>query len=158
MAKKEENIFEKFYSSYTLDLASAFWVFGVFGSAIAGFIFGYLSDVIHHWLILPYYAIVLHIIIALLECTGRYIKEKKEKPEGDSSESEIQTNKKASFCYIGHQSPHNACVQVSDVKKCMSGKIFKQTYIPVRQAESLIGKIACNDIKKDEPLQFSNFE
>ena len=40
----------------------------------------------------------------------------------------------------------------------MSGKIFKQTYIPVRQAESLIGKIACNDIKKDEPLQFSNFE
>ncbi len=81
MAKKEENIFEKFYSSYTLDLASAFWVFGVFGSAIAGFIFGYLSDVIHHWLILPYYAIVLHIIIALLECTGRYIKEKKEKKE-----------------------------------------------------------------------------
>ncbi len=40
----------------------------------------------------------------------------------------------------------------------LSGKIFKQTYIPVRQAESLIGRIACNDIKKDEPLQFTDFE
>ena len=40
----------------------------------------------------------------------------------------------------------------------LSGKIFKQTYIPVRQAENLIGKIASNDIKKDDPLEFSDFE
>ena len=81
MANNEENIFEKFYSSYTLDLATAFWIFGVFGSAIAGFIFVYLSEAIHPWLIWGYYGIVLHIIIALLECAGKYVKEKKEKKE-----------------------------------------------------------------------------
>ena len=81
MANKEENIFDKFYSSNTLDLATAFWVFGVFGSVIAGFIFGFLSEAIHPWLIWGYYAIVLHIIIALLECAGKYVKEKKEKKE-----------------------------------------------------------------------------
>ena len=81
MAKEEENIFEKFFGSNTLDLASAFWIFGVFVSAIAGFIFGYLSVAIHHWLILPYYAITLYIIIALVECAGKYIKKKKEKKE-----------------------------------------------------------------------------
>lgn len=63
-------------------------------------------------------------------------KETKEKPEEDKSESEIQTAKKGNFCYIGHQSPHNACVQVNDVRKCMSGKIFKsmkecQGYKPI---------------------------
>ena len=78
MAKEEENIFEKFFGSNTLDLASAFWIFGVFVSAIAGFIFGYLSEAIHHWLILPYYMITLYIIIALVGCAGKYIKEKKE--------------------------------------------------------------------------------
>ena len=81
MAKEEENIFDKFYSSHTLDLASAFWVFGVFVSAIAGVIFGYLSETIHHWLILPYYAICLHIIIALVTIAGKYIKKKEEKKE-----------------------------------------------------------------------------
>ena len=58
MAAKEENIFEKFYGSYTLDLASAFWIFGVIVTTIAGLIFGYLSEAIHHWLILPYYYIM----------------------------------------------------------------------------------------------------
>ena len=42
MAKEEENIFYKFYVTQTLDLASAFWIFGVIVSALAGFIFGYL--------------------------------------------------------------------------------------------------------------------
>ena len=35
MAKEEENIFEKFFGSNTLDLASAFWIFGVFVSGSA---------------------------------------------------------------------------------------------------------------------------
>ena len=34
----------------------------------------YLSEAIHHLLILPYYAITLYIIIALVECAGKYIK------------------------------------------------------------------------------------
>ena len=81
MAKEEENILDKFYRSYTLDLASAFWVFGVFGSAIAGVVIGYLSDIIHPWLIWIYYGIVIHIIIALGEIAEKHIKEKKEKKE-----------------------------------------------------------------------------
>ena len=81
LKKEEENIFEKFYSSYTLDLATAFWVFGVFGSAIAGFIFGYLSEAVHWLFIWAYYGIVLHIIIALVTIAGKYIKKKQEKKE-----------------------------------------------------------------------------
>lgn len=51
-------------------------------------------------------------------------KNKKDKPKKDESESEIQQNKKGNYCYIGHLSPQNACIQVNDVKKCMSGKVF----------------------------------
>jgi hypothetical protein len=79
--QEQENIFEKFYSSYTLDLASAFWIFGVIGSAIAGLIFGYLSEAVHSLFIWAYYGIVLHIIIALVTIAGKYIKKKQEKKE-----------------------------------------------------------------------------
>ena len=52
----------------------------------------------------------------------------------DDSESNIQ-EKKGGYCYIGHQTPHNACIEVDDVGKCLSGKIFKaneecKEYIP----------------------------
>ena len=57
--QEQENIFEKFYSSYTLDLASAFWIFGVIGSAIAGLIFGYLSEAVHSLFIWAYYGLSL---------------------------------------------------------------------------------------------------
>jgi hypothetical protein len=49
---------------------------------------------------------------------------KKEDAKPDMTESEIQ-KKNAGFCYIGHQTPHNACVKIDDTKKCMSGKFFK---------------------------------
>ena len=42
----------------------------------------------------------------------------------DESKSSIQEKKKPGFCFIGHQSPHNACIQLDDTKKCMSGKVF----------------------------------
>jgi hypothetical protein len=42
----------------------------------------------------------------------------------DSVESTIQEKKKPGFCYVGYQAPHNACIQLDDVKKCMSGKAF----------------------------------
>ena len=42
----------------------------------------------------------------------------------DSNKSSIQEKKKPGFCYVGYQTPHNACVQLDDVKKCMSGKVF----------------------------------
>jgi len=54
------------------------------------------------------------------------MKQKKEKSDAkpDESKSSIQEKKKPGFCFIGYQSPHNACIQLDDVKKCMSGKVF----------------------------------
>jgi hypothetical protein len=46
------------------------------------------------------------------------------KPSPDNNDSTIQEKKKPGFCYVGYQAPHNACIQLDDVKKCMSGKIF----------------------------------
>ena len=51
--------------------------------------------------------------------------ELKQKPNEDSSESNIQNHVKGSYCFIGNQTPHNACVEISDTTKCMSGKLFK---------------------------------
>jgi len=51
--------------------------------------------------------------------------ELKEEPNEDSSESNIQNHVKGSYCFVGNQTPHNACVEVSDTTKCMSGKLFK---------------------------------
>jgi hypothetical protein len=46
-----------------------------------------------------------------------------EKVNPDSTKSSIQ-EPKPGICFVGYQTPHNACVQVDDVKKCISGKIF----------------------------------
>jgi hypothetical protein len=56
------------------------------------------------------------------------------KPSNDTSDSKIQ-KKEGGYCYIGYQTPHNACIKVDDVSKCMSGKVFKSKarcddYIP----------------------------
>ena len=61
-------------------------------------------------------------------------KKKKKKPGNDSSDSKIQ-QKEGGYCYIGYQTPHNACIKVDDVTKCMSGRVFKtknkcDSYIP----------------------------
>lgn len=62
-------------------------------------------------------------------------KENKENATPDVSESSIQKKKTGGFCFIGHQTPHNACIKVDDVRKCLSGKVFKtmsecNDYIP----------------------------
>jgi len=61
-------------------------------------------------------------------------KKKNNKPNNDTSDSKIQM-KEGGYCYIGYQTPHNACIKVEDVGKCMSGKVFKtktmcDDYIP----------------------------
>jgi len=61
-------------------------------------------------------------------------KKKNNKPNNDTSDSKIQM-KEGGYCYIGYQTPHNACIKVDDVGKCMSGKVFKtktmcNDYIP----------------------------
>jgi len=59
---------------------------------------------------------------------------KKNKPVNDTSDSKIQ-QKEGGYCYVGYQTPHNACIKVDDVGKCMSGRVFKtkarcDEYIP----------------------------
>jgi sialic acid synthase len=39
----------------------------------------------------------------------------------------------------------------------LSGKIFKQQFIPVRESNKVIGQIASRDIAKGEPLKYSDF-
>tara|TARA_B100001142_G_scaffold321704_2_gene368813 strand:+ start:85 stop:900 length:816 start_codon:yes stop_codon:yes gene_type:complete len=61
-------------------------------------------------------------------------KKNNNKPMNDSSNSKIQM-KEGGYCYIGFQTPHNACIKVNDIDKCMSGKVFKtkarcDEYIP----------------------------
>jgi hypothetical protein len=51
-------------------------------------------------------------------------KKSDKKAEPDNMNSSIQEKKKPGFCYVGYQAPHNACIQLDDVKKCMSGKVF----------------------------------
>ena len=61
-------------------------------------------------------------------------KKKNKEPNNDTSDSKIQ-KKEGGYCYIGYQSPHNACIKVNDVGKCLSGRVFKtkskcDEYIP----------------------------
>ena len=53
-------------------------------------------------------------------------KEEKKETSPDNNNSTIQEKKKPGFCYVGYQAPHNACIQLDDVKKCMSGKVFNR--------------------------------
>jgi hypothetical protein len=59
---------------------------------------------------------------------------KNKNPKNDNSDSKIQ-KKTGGYCYIGYQTPHNACIKLDDINKCMSGKTFKtktgcDEYIP----------------------------
>jgi len=61
-------------------------------------------------------------------------KNKNKNPKNDNSDSKIQ-KKTGGYCYIGYQTPHNACIKLDDINKCMSGKTFKtktgcDEYIP----------------------------
>lgn len=61
-------------------------------------------------------------------------KKNNNKPNHDTSDSKIQM-KEGGYCYVGYQTPHNACIKVDDIGKCMSGKVFKNKemctdYIP----------------------------
>ena len=56
-------------------------------------------------------------------------------PQPHDTEDNIQSSKKK-YCYIGHATPHNACVEINDTGKCLSGKVFKsqkecENYEPV---------------------------
>ena len=79
-SSNEKDVFAKFFDG-ELDLATAFWGFGVFGSFIAGFILAYLAESFSKFLYIPYVGVTAAIIIALWECAENYKKEKLKKKE-----------------------------------------------------------------------------
>ena len=75
---KENDIFTRFEKG-TLDLASAFWLFGVVGSFIVGFVGAFIAELLHWIVYVPVYVILYGIIVGLYECAKTYIQDKEKK-------------------------------------------------------------------------------
>ncbi|MDB3943854.1 hypothetical protein N9365_05245 [Candidatus Pelagibacter sp.] len=58
----------------TLDLATAFWGFGFFGSILVGIVFGVLSEMVHGFFNIPYIIFTAAIIGSLWGCAENYNK------------------------------------------------------------------------------------
>ena len=65
--------FDKFADG-DLDLATAFWGFGVFGSMIVGVICGVLAEMVHKFFNFPYVMISFYIIASLGQCAENHKK------------------------------------------------------------------------------------
>ena len=77
---KENDIFTRFEKG-TLDLASAFWLFGVVGSFIVGFVGAFIAEFLHWIVYIPVFLILFGIIGCLYGCAENYIKDKEKKKE-----------------------------------------------------------------------------
>ena len=64
-----------------LDLATAFWGFGVFGSIIVGVVCGVLTEMVGWFFNIPYVILTFLIIIGVWECAENYKKEMNKKSE-----------------------------------------------------------------------------
>ena len=76
----EANVFDKFADG-NLDLATAFWGFGVFGSIIVGVVCGVLTEMVGWFFNIPYVILTFLIIIGVWECAENYKKEMNKKSE-----------------------------------------------------------------------------
>ena len=76
----EGNVFDKFADGH-LDLATAFWGFGVFGSIIVGVVCGVLTEMVGWFFNIPYVILTFLIIIGVWECAENYKKEMNKKSE-----------------------------------------------------------------------------
>ena len=75
---KQNDIFTRFDQG-KLDLASAFWLFGVVGSFIVGFVGAFIAELLHWIVYVPVYVILYGIIVGLYECAKTYIQDKEKK-------------------------------------------------------------------------------
>ena len=56
---------------------------------------------------------------------------------------------------IAHHDLHaNSKITLND----LSGKIFQETYIPVRESKDILGKKLVRDIKKGMPIKIDDFK
>ena len=76
----EKSTFEKLLDG-ELDLATAFWGYGVVGTMIVGFVSGWLSETYSKWFIVPYIIFTVLVIIGLWQVAENHKAEKTAKKE-----------------------------------------------------------------------------
>ena len=77
MAEKKD-VFERFNEG-NLDLATAFWLFGVVALFILNFVGGFISAFLGNWVFIPVFLFSAGILVQLASCAEKYIKEKEQK-------------------------------------------------------------------------------
>ena len=80
-SSSEKGVYDKFYDG-SLDLATAFWLFGVVGSFAVGFIGALIAESVSLIFYIPSFGIQIGIIAGLYECANNYIKDKNKKKQG----------------------------------------------------------------------------
>ena len=75
---KNKDVLERFNEG-NLDLATAFWLFGVVGLFVLNFVGGFISGVIGNWVFIPTFLFSAGILLQLASCAEKYIKDKEKK-------------------------------------------------------------------------------
>ncbi len=91
----EKGAYDKFLDG-SLDLATAFWLFGIFGSFIASFGLTLLAESVSKIFYIPFVAVNVGIIACLWECAENYKKEKLQKKQ-----SAVWGYLTQVFCFVG---------------------------------------------------------
>ena len=72
---EQKDVFDRFNEG-NLDLATAFWLFGVVGLFILNFAGGFISAFLGNWVFIPVFVLSAGILVQLASCGEKYIKDK----------------------------------------------------------------------------------
>ena len=78
----KDTSWEKFMEG-KLDLKTAFWGYGFFGSIIVGVVCGFLAEAVGNFFILVYVITVVVLVIGLWQCASTYKKQMAQKKESE---------------------------------------------------------------------------
>ena len=81
-SKEEETSWGKFMDG-NLDLKTAFWGYGFFGSIVVGLVCGFLAEAFSPFFILVYAIAMVVLIIGLWQCASTYKKQMAQKKESE---------------------------------------------------------------------------
>ena len=77
---EEKTVIDRFADG-NLDLPTSFWLFGVVGIIVVGFVAGFLAELIGRWVMVPGVIISAAIVVCLAGKAERYVKEKEQKKQ-----------------------------------------------------------------------------
>ena len=80
--REEVTSWEKFMDG-KLDLKTAFWGYGFFGSIVVGVICGFLSEAVSSFFIIVYIITAVVLILGLWQCASNYKKQMAQKKESE---------------------------------------------------------------------------